>query len=199
MGVLRHGRALVLGDVPEAEGELALRPEPLRAHLVGADARRHGEDAAVDRLLDDRGREVDVARREDDVRARSEQAGGARLGLRRVVVLGVAGLDLELPSSEGAALGVDLRDADLRGRQGGIVEGRHLALLVERPTDHDRLRGRGGMTAGGARKRRDRRSRCQDRCRSTPPRRSSHLALLLYRIDPARGVLKSLRLRRVNG
>ena len=35
--------------------------ESLRAHLVGADARRDREDAAVDRLLDDRCREVDVA------------------------------------------------------------------------------------------------------------------------------------------
>src|SRR5205085_2295133 len=113
--VLRHGRALVLRDVPEAERELSLRPEPLRAHLVGADARRDGEDAAVDRLLDDRGREIDVARREDDVRTRTEQAGSAGLRLRRVVVLGIARLDLELPPAEGAALGVDLGDADLRG------------------------------------------------------------------------------------
>src|SRR5207248_10924476 len=109
--VLRHRRALVLRDVPEAERELALRAEALRPHLVGADAGRDREDAAIDRLLDNRRREVDVAGREDDVRAGPEQAGGARLGLRRVVVLGVAGLDLELPSAEGAALGVDLRDA----------------------------------------------------------------------------------------
>src|SRR5205823_8416743 len=117
---------------------------------------------------DNRRREVDVAGREDDVRAGPEQAGGARLGLRRVVVLGVAGLDLELPSAEGAALGVDLRDADLRGGESGVVEGRYLALLVERPTDDDRLRCRGRMAAGGAGKCRYPRSRRKDRWQSTP-------------------------------
>ena len=77
--VLRHRRALVLRDVAEAEGELALRAEALRPHLVGADARRDREHAAVDRLLHDRRGEVDVARREDDVRALPEQLERARL------------------------------------------------------------------------------------------------------------------------
>ena len=67
VGVLRHRRALVLGDVAVAERELALRAEALRAHLIGADARRDREHAAVDRLLHDRSREVDVARREHHV------------------------------------------------------------------------------------------------------------------------------------
>src|SRR4029079_14138286 len=136
--VLRHRRPFVLGDVAEAEGELALRAEALRAHLVGADARGDRELAAVDRLLHDRRREVDVAGREEDVRALTDQAQGARLRLRRVVVLRVAGLDHELVAAR-AALGVQLLGPDLRGSESGMVERGHLTRLVERPADHDRL------------------------------------------------------------
>ena len=136
-GPLRHGRALVLRDVAVAERERALGAEALRAHLVGADARGDREHALVDGLLHDGGREVDVAGGEDDVRALSEQAERARLRLGRIVVLRVAGDDLELH----AAARVDLLHAHLGGRQGGIVEGRHVALAVEGPADHDLLSG----------------------------------------------------------
>ena len=67
--VLGHRRAFVLRDVAEAEGEPALRAEALRPHLVGADARRDREHAAVQRLGDGRCGVVDVTRREHDVRA----------------------------------------------------------------------------------------------------------------------------------
>src|SRR5262249_39037431 len=114
--VLRHRRALFLGPLAEGEGELALLAEALRAHLVGADARRDRELPALDRLLHDRGREVDVARREQDLRSLAEQVQGARLRPGGVVVLRVAGLDHEL-AAEHTALRVDLLDPDPRGRQ----------------------------------------------------------------------------------
>ena len=138
---LGHRGAFVLRDVAEAEGELALRAEALRPHLVGADARGDREDAAVDRLLHDRRGEVDVARREHDVRALAEQLRGARLRDRRLVALRVAGLDLQRPAAD-AALRVDLLDAHLRRRERRPVERRHRALRVERPADHDRRRRR---------------------------------------------------------
>ena len=131
--VLRHRRALVLRDVAEAERELALLAEALRPHLVGADARRDRELAAVDRLLDDRRRVVDVAGREDDVRALAEQAQRARLRLRRVVVLRVAGLDHELVAGR-AALRVDLLDADLRRGERRVVERGHVARSCRTPS-----------------------------------------------------------------
>ena len=59
-------------------------------------------------LHDGRG-EVDVARREDDLRALADQLVGARLRGRRVVLLRVAGLEHDLAAHD--ALLVDLLDA----------------------------------------------------------------------------------------
>jgi hypothetical protein len=69
---LRHGGAFVLGDVAEAERQASLRAEALRAHLVGADAGRDGQDAAIDRRSYDGSREVDVTGREENVGLLSE-------------------------------------------------------------------------------------------------------------------------------
>ena len=176
VGVLGHGRAFVLRNVAEAERKPSLLAEALWAHLVSADARRDRQLAALYRLLDDRRRVVDVAGRENDARAAAQQAQCTRLRLRRVVVLRVAGLDLKLCAS----LCVDLPDTDHRRRQSRVVEGRHLALAVERPADDDRLlrRRTGGVPTGGAGDSDDRRSHRQERRQGTPPRRSSHYALL---------------------
>ena len=165
VGPLRHGRALVLRDVAEAEGERALGAEALRAHLIGADARGDREHAPVDGLLHDRRRVVDVAGREDDVGALAEQAQRARLGLGRVVVLRVAGDDLELH----AAARVDLLDAHLGRRQRRIVEGRHVALAVVRPADHDRALRRGRRGSGHRDADCERRDHCQERCERPLP------------------------------
>ena len=117
----------------------------------------------LDRLLDDRRREVDVAGREHDVRALAEQLRRARLRLRGVVVVRVAGLDLERPSLD-AALRVDLADADLRRRERRPVERRHVALAVERPADHDRRRPRSS---------RSRRAPCRRSRPRAPPLRAA--------------------------
>ena len=67
----------------------------------------------------------------------AEQARRARLRLRGVVVVRVAGVDPQRPPVD-AALRVDLADADLRGRERRPVERRHVPLAVVRPADHDR-------------------------------------------------------------
>src|SRR4029453_12691515 len=97
-GVLRHRRALVLRDVPEAEREPTLAPEPLRALLVRADARAERELALVDRLLGRRRGELDVTGHKQRDRTLPQQFRGARLRLRvrRLDDLGVALDDLEL-------------------------------------------------------------------------------------------------------
>ena len=156
-GELGHRGALVLGDVAEAEGELTRLAEPLRPHLVGADARRDREQVVLQRLLDDRSGQIDVASREDDVRVFADQLVGARLGRRRVVALRLARLDHDLPPVYTRL--VDLGDLELRRRERRRVERLHRTLVVERPPDHDRRLRRCRVCAS-------RRGRGEDECRS---------------------------------
>ena len=86
--------------LPNVNARRALRAEALRPHLVRADARRDREHAAVDRLLDDRGGEIDVAGREDDVGALAEQLRRTRLRDRRLVALRIARDDLRAAARE---------------------------------------------------------------------------------------------------
>ena len=156
-GELGHRGALVLGDVAEAEGELACLAEPLRPHLVGADARCDREQVVLERLLHDGRGEIYVARREDDVRMLADQLVGAGLRRRRVVALRLAGLDHDLAPVH--ALFVDLGDLELRRSESRRVERLHRTLVVEGPADHDRRLRRSGVCPG-------RGGRGEDECRS---------------------------------
>src|SRR5205823_6194188 len=82
--VLRHRRPFVLSRVSEAERELALRPEPERAELVGPEARCDRELPLVQALLRCRGGVVDVAGHPDDVRSLTEELHRRLLRLLRV-------------------------------------------------------------------------------------------------------------------
>ena len=135
-GELRHRRALVLRDVAVREREAPLGAEPLRAHLVGADARGDGELARVDRLLDDRGRQVDVTGGHDHLRPPAEQPRGAGLGHRGLVALRIAREEPEIH----ALASVHLRDPVARRRERRSVERRHRAVAVVGVPDGHRCR-----------------------------------------------------------
>src|SRR6266540_3812926 len=62
---------------PSSWNRLANASETLRAHLIGCDAGRDGEDAFVQELLRRRRGILDVARDEGDLRPSLDQLGGA--------------------------------------------------------------------------------------------------------------------------
>ena len=176
-GDLSHRGALVLRDVAEAEAELGSTAEgELRRHLIGADARCDREQVVLDRrLLDDRRGVVHVTRREDDLRALADQLVCARLGGRRVVALGIAGLDHDLAAVH--ALLVDLLDLELRRSEGRPVERPHRARAVVSPADDDRPLGRRVCSSRGSCGEDERRSG-NDNERPTRPLACPHVSPL---------------------
>ena len=176
-GELGHRRALVLGDVAEAEGQLALLAEALRPHLVGADAGGDRQQVVLQRHLHDGRRQVDVAGREDDLRPLGDELVRARRRDGAVVSLRVAGLDHQLVA-EDAPLLVDLGDPDLRRRERRRVEGLHRALAVVGPADDDRLLRRRRMGASGRGRGEDERRSGDEGERPARPRASGHVSPL---------------------
>src|SRR5918992_1231827 len=145
---LGQRRPLVLRHVSVAEREPPGVAEPLRPHLIGADAGRDGEQPRLDALLGRRSRPVDVAGNPHDVGALVDQIDGR--GLRpRWVQPRVLDLELDVPAVH-AALRVHLVGLDLRRRQRRPVEELHELRLIDCRADRDWALLGGGLSATAA-------------------------------------------------
>ena len=133
---VRHGDSL--GVRPLAHRAAGLTDGVGVRHDRRGGAERHAEDLGLHGGLQGGESEVEVAGRDDHVRALVDQLPGVRAG-SRAIRLGIEPLDLELPAAEDAAVLVDLLEAHLQHLGALPVVGLERTALRRRDPHDDRL------------------------------------------------------------